>query len=199
MTMPGNEIVRARIASAMLLAVGSACLASPARAQTPRSVLEVAGRDTLSSMVALGTRLRIRSGILHETREVIVATPPGYDKGRERFPVLYVLDGAQNLLTTVSASRGLAGAGRMPPVIVVAIINTQRDRDFTPKLVRTTEPPPERLAARTHFSGSLERSSFQRSMRSTALSPCARSSVIRLVAWSQCMRWLLRPVCSEAT
>jgi predicted alpha/beta superfamily hydrolase len=31
----------------------------------------------------------------------------------------------------------------MPPVIVVAIINTQRDRDFTPKLVRTTEPPPE--------------------------------------------------------
>jgi uncharacterized protein len=143
MSKTRSEIVRARIACAFMLGVGSARIASPARAQKPRPVLEVAGRDTLSSMVALGTRLRIRSGILHETREVIVAVPPGYERGREKFPVLYVLDGGQNLLTTVSASRALAGAGRMPPVIVVAIINTQRDRDFTPKLVRTSEPPPE--------------------------------------------------------
>ena len=143
MTLLRSKFVRARIACALILGMGALCLASPARAQSTRPVLEVAGRDTLSSMVALGTRLRIRSGILHETREVIVAVPPGYERGREKFPVLYVLDGGQNLLTTVSASRALAGAGRMPPVIVVAIANTQRDRDFTPKLVRTTEPPPE--------------------------------------------------------
>jgi pimeloyl-ACP methyl ester carboxylesterase len=141
--MPGNEIVRARIASALMVVVGSSCVASAARAQTARPVLEIVGRDTLSSMVALGTRLRIRSGILGETREVVVATPPGYEKGTEKFPVLYVLDGGQNLLTTVSASRALAAAGRMPSVIVVAIVNTQRDRDFTPKLIRTSEPPAE--------------------------------------------------------
>jgi enterochelin esterase-like enzyme len=126
MSKPGSELRRARIACAFLL-VGSLCLASPARAQTPGPVLEVAGRDTLSSMVALGTRFMIRSEILHETREVIVAVPPGNEKGREKFPVLYVLDGGQNLLTTVSASRALAGAGRMPPVIVVVIVNESKE------------------------------------------------------------------------
>lgn len=95
-----------------------------------------------SSVVPLGVRLSIDSKILHESREVVVSTPPNYARSTERFPVLYVLDGGENLLTTVSAARALASAGRMPPAIVVAISNTKRDRDFTPKLVRTTEPPP---------------------------------------------------------
>ena len=132
----------ARIACALVVGAGTVCPVLVANAQAARPVFETSARDTSSSIVALGTRLRIRSSVLHETREVIVATPPSYDLARGRFPVLYVLDGAENLLTTVSASRALAAAGRMPPVIVVAIVNTQRDRDFTPKLVRTNELPP---------------------------------------------------------
>lgn len=142
MTSPEKDFVIARIAGALILAVGPAWLPLLAHAQATRPVFETGARDTASSVVALGTRLRIRSSVLHETREVIVSTPPSYDQARGRFPVLYVLDGAQNLLTTVSASRALAEAGRMPPVIVVAIVNTQRDRDFTPKLIRTNELPP---------------------------------------------------------
>jgi len=142
MTSPGRGFTRSRIACVSILAAGSACIPFVAGAQAGRPVFEATARDTSSSTVALGTRLRIRSSVLHETREVIVSTPPSYDQARGRFPVLYVLDGGQNLLTAVSASRALAEAGRMPPVIVVAIVNKQRDRDFTPKLVRTTELPP---------------------------------------------------------
>jgi putative esterase len=92
------------------------------------------------SVIALGTRVALQSNILGEAREILVSTPVSYAKGG-RFPVLYVLD-AENFLTTVSAARALAFAGRMPPSIVVAVVNTKRDRDFTPTLTRTTELPP---------------------------------------------------------
>jgi enterochelin esterase-like enzyme len=134
--------VASRFGCALVVAIGIVCPSQVANAQAVRPVFESSARDSSSSIVALGTRLRIRSNVLHETREVIVATPPSYNLARGKFPVLYVLDGAENVLTTVSASRALAEAGRMPPVIVVAIVNTQRDRDFTPKLVRTNELPP---------------------------------------------------------
>jgi Putative esterase len=52
-----------------------------------------------------------------------------------------VLD-AENFLTTVSAAHALASASRMPPAIVIGIVNTKRDRDFTPALAKTTELPP---------------------------------------------------------
>lgn len=103
MTLPEKDFVITRIAGALILAVGPGWLPLPAHAQVARPVFETGARDTASSVVALCTRLRIRSSVLHETREVIVSTPP---------------------------------------VIVVAIVNTQRDRDFTPKLIRTNELPP---------------------------------------------------------
>lgn len=105
--------------------------------------LTAAAQISNASSVILGTRLSIPSRALNETREVIVATPPGYSQPGSRFPVLFVLDGSENLLTTVSASRALASAGRMPPAIVVAVVNTNRSRDFTPSLVATKELPPE--------------------------------------------------------
>jgi hypothetical protein len=124
------------------LAFGLVCVPPIARAQGRTAVFESNTRDSAASIVPLGTRLRIQSSVLKEKREIIVSTPPGYQQAGARFPVLYVLDGGQNLLTTVSAARALASAGRMPPVIVVAIVNTRRDRDFTPNLVRTSELPP---------------------------------------------------------
>jgi predicted alpha/beta superfamily hydrolase len=134
---------RRRHGSAFMIAttfIGAPLLVG-AQNNPPRAIAE-STYDTGSSIVPLGTKLLVRSKVLHETREVIVSTPPSYSRAGERFPVLYVLDGSQNLLTSVSASRALASAGRMPQAIVVAIVNTQRDRDFTPKLVRTHELPP---------------------------------------------------------
>lgn len=141
MTAPRRDFARL-IRVALLLGFGLLCVTETAAAQQELLTLQGTARDSAASIVALGTRFRIRSKVLNESREVIVSIPPDYQQAGARFPVLYVLDGGQNLLTTVSASRALASAGRMPPVIVVAIVNTQRDRDFTPKLVRTNELPP---------------------------------------------------------
>ena len=43
--------------------------------------------------IVIGERFEIQSQILDETRPVLVATPPSYEAGDERYPVLYVLDG----------------------------------------------------------------------------------------------------------
>ena len=56
--------------------------------------------------------------------------------------MLYVLDGAENAAIATVASRYLAAAGKRPEVIVVAIVNGDRETDFTPPLRRTSDLPP---------------------------------------------------------
>lgn len=78
------------------------------------------------------TRVIIKSEVLGEDRLVLVRTPPGYDRGGDRFPVLYMTDGDAHLGHTISTVSFLARNGRMPEMIVVAIVNTDRTRDLTP-------------------------------------------------------------------
>ena len=107
-----------------------------AGAQTPAS-------DAANRQVVIGERIVVHSTKLGEDREAIVALPSGYQSGAERYPVLYVLDGEENIVTAVSAVRFLASAGRIPEMIVVAIVNRDRLLDFTPPLHRTPSPPRE--------------------------------------------------------
>jgi predicted alpha/beta superfamily hydrolase len=79
-----------------------------------------------------GNRLTLKSKVLGEERIVLVRTPAAYDAGEERFPVLYMTDGADQLGHTASTIEFLARKGRMPEMIVVAITNTDRGRDLTP-------------------------------------------------------------------
>ena len=99
---------------------------------------------TLSSTtpIAIGESRRIFSRTLGEDRELLVATPLSYGKGKDRYPVLVLLNGSENFLTVVSAVRALSVSGRIPEMIVVGVANTRRDRDFTPALERTTDLPP---------------------------------------------------------
>jgi predicted alpha/beta superfamily hydrolase len=77
-------------------------------------------------------RLTIKSEVLGEDRLALVRTPPGYDKDAKRYPVLYMTDGAAQLVHTVSTIEFLSRNGRAPEMIVVAITNTDRTRDLTP-------------------------------------------------------------------
>ncbi len=77
-------------------------------------------------------RVVIQSKILGEERVALVRRPLGYDKNNERYPVLYMTDGASHLGHTAATIEFLARNGRMPEMIVVAITNTDRDRDLTP-------------------------------------------------------------------
>lgn len=114
-----------------LLATSSAVLAvlvfaalGLARAQSP---LPPAG-----AAPARGAMLTIHSKVLGEDRQVLVMTPPGYHAGTARYPVLYLTDAETKLEHTVSTVDFLAGNGRIPGMIVVGVVNTQRTRDLTP-------------------------------------------------------------------
>jgi uncharacterized protein len=83
--------------------------------------------------VSIGVRLKVHSAILNQDRVVLVSTPPNYERSGIRYPVVYVLDGSSLFLQTVSDTRFLASAGKAPGSIVVAIVNTDRTRDYTPE------------------------------------------------------------------
>lgn len=80
--------------------------------------------------LAIGERMKLRSQVLGEERELLILKPnlePGV-----RAPVVYLLDGDAHFHHVSGLLDFLARQGRMPPVILVGITNTDRARDFTP-------------------------------------------------------------------
>ena len=82
------------------------------------------------SQVVIGERLTLRSDILDEDRAVWVRVPSGDDE--DRYPVLLLLDGPNHFHHTTGTVDFLARHGRIPPMIVVGVANTDRTRDLTP-------------------------------------------------------------------
>lgn len=82
--------------------------------------------------IVAGEAWAISSKVLGEDRNVVVSTPRGYERGSERYPVLYLTDGNAHLVHTRGTVDFLARNGLMPDVLIVAIANTDRTRDLTP-------------------------------------------------------------------
>jgi predicted alpha/beta superfamily hydrolase len=80
-------------------------------------------------------RLSIESKIMGEARTVVVRVPASYQNGERRYPVLYLTDGDGHIGHTAATASFLAREGRMPEVILVAVVNTDRTRDLTPTKV----------------------------------------------------------------
>jgi predicted alpha/beta superfamily hydrolase len=77
----------------------------------------------------------IHSTILEEERTIVIALPAGYEEGSTAYPVLYLLDGLQNIWHVAGSAEVLTRTGAMPPVIIVGIQSVNRMRDFTPSSV----------------------------------------------------------------
>jgi predicted alpha/beta superfamily hydrolase len=75
----------------------------------------------------------IFSKILKEERSFTVYTPPGYETCTKSFGVLYRLD-AEVFAPDETARElePLVKSGRIPPMMVVSVYNTDRDRDMSP-------------------------------------------------------------------
>jgi hypothetical protein len=91
----------------------------------------VAAQD-LPAPVVIGETLEIESQILGETRQLIIGKPVSYDSGADRYPVLYLLDGEEHFVHTTGLITFLADNIRIPEILVVAIVNTDRSRDLSP-------------------------------------------------------------------
>ena len=107
--------------SALIAAAGAtALLASPVLAQSPQPI-------------TLGETFVVPSAIMREDRRVMVSLPESYGRTSSGYPVLFLLDGSSHIVHGGALVRYLASArNRIPEMIVVALPNTNRNRDMTP-------------------------------------------------------------------
>lgn len=77
--------------------------------------------------------LNITSKALGEERVVNIWTPPAYDNNSDSLPVLYMPDGGikEDFPHIANTLDTLLKQGKIPPVILVGIENTERHRDLT--------------------------------------------------------------------
>ena len=83
-------------------------------------------------LLGLGKQHILYSETLKEDRPFVVSTPLGYTKGKSNYPVIYVLDGLENIKHTVGTIELLTSSGIIPPMIIVAVQSLDRARDLTP-------------------------------------------------------------------
>jgi predicted alpha/beta superfamily hydrolase len=81
-----------------------------------------------------GEVVTIHSGILNEDRKVLIYTPKDSANPEKKYPVIYVLDADNHFAQMVEYSKYLSRQDVfvIPPLIVVGITNTDRNRDLTP-------------------------------------------------------------------
>lgn len=88
----------------------------------------------LSQEIGIGFRDSIHSEVLKETRKLLIKLPKDYHRSDKAYPVLYRLDGDENLLIETAGvlQRLTYREELMPEVILVLIENTHRNRDMMP-------------------------------------------------------------------
>lgn len=79
--------------------------------------------------LTVGKQEVLDSKILGEKRTILVATPPQIKPG---LPLLVVLDGEWTFTKVAVIVDHLVGNGRLPPMVVAGVVNTNRGRDLTP-------------------------------------------------------------------
>lgn len=88
--------------------------------------------------VKLGVARTMKSSILNEERKVLVHLPATYDTSGKAYPVLYLLDGTQaSLQEAITVTNRLRA-----DMIIVAIENTNRNRDMMPVVAKDYAGPP---------------------------------------------------------
>lgn len=107
--------------------------------------------------VTIGTIDSIQSKILNEQRKIWVYVPSSWTAdSKQRYPVLYLLDGADHFSSVVGIIQHLSqGIGNTicPEMIVVGILNTDRIRDMTPTHVNPAPPFTDSLMLKTTGGG----------------------------------------------
>ncbi len=114
----------------MLALMPGRSLCSPSGAVDPR---RDGPAQASGAPITVGERIQIHSTRLGERREILVFLPPSYADSRQRYPVIYSLDGGSTGLVAASAVQFMTGASEIPQIpeaLVVAIPNIDRDRDL---------------------------------------------------------------------
>ncbi len=84
------------------------------------------------NVIPPGHEITLESISLGEERVMSIYLPEAYEQSLQKYPVLYVLDGNAHFHHASGAVHFLSDLGYIPQMIVVAIQNVDRNRDFTP-------------------------------------------------------------------
>lgn len=77
--------------------------------------------QTKGSKITIGTNYRIKSSILNQDREIQVYLPESYNTTKEKYPVMYILDGQWFFANGVGIQKSLRTPGAIPEMIIVGI------------------------------------------------------------------------------
>lgn len=105
----------------------------PGRATPDRKIVQ-------GKKLVIGDVVELQSKTLGETRKLWIYLPDKYSGSHRRYPVLYLLDGENNFHHVSGIVQFLSRLSHMPPMIVVAVINVDRYRDFLPTGVNGWPP-----------------------------------------------------------
>jgi predicted alpha/beta superfamily hydrolase len=81
---------------------------------------------------SIGELITIKSKVLDEERNIIIYTPLSYNVAKQDYPVMYLLDGGYHFHHVSGIVQFMSAQGLMPEMLVVAITNVDRNRDFSP-------------------------------------------------------------------
>ena len=95
-------------------------------------ITQMAFAHEITEIISLGQTLKMKSNVLSEERNIFIYLPEGYEESNQQYPVLFLLDGAVHFHHGTGIVQFLSANGLMPRLIVVAIPNTDRNRDFSP-------------------------------------------------------------------
>ncbi len=94
--------------------------------------------------IVIGNKYSIESELLSEKRAYWISLPDSYNdktKSYKKYPLLILLDGHLHFKSAAGAvqfmSNGNNGNREIPEMIVVAVMNVNRERDFTPDKIIT--------------------------------------------------------------
>jgi len=90
--------------------------------------------------IIIGETVKIHSYILDEDRNLLICLPDDYASSQIKYPVIYLLDGNYFFLPTSGMVEFLSKINKAPKMIVVAIVNTDRFRDFVPPTSEAADP-----------------------------------------------------------
>jgi predicted alpha/beta superfamily hydrolase len=112
-----------------------ALLLSPAAAFAQDAPL----REVSSQPIALGTSYQLHSAVLDDERELNVWLPTGYEKSKDRYPVVYLLDGGldQDFVHIAGLGNLASLSWTYGPMIVVGVQTKDRRAELT---ARPTDP-----------------------------------------------------------
>lgn len=84
----------------------------------------------------------INSKVLNEERDIIVKLPQSYTNNKtNKYPVLYLLDGENNLNHTSATLEALSGSHLAPELIIIGIFQKKRMAELTPTVDKSMSEP----------------------------------------------------------